>query len=172
MFIKLKHQRASQTTIARNGAPTLEFNISLGRGCPNRLQRRIRRDRLRIDANLDQRGQALPLKPQGNRGNGLEIRRDLLARRPITTGRAVHQNPVFIGERDRKPIELELTQIRDLLGVFFRVLRKSEMPLDPRIELLKLLSGEGYPERLTKIGITQNVSYYFEVWEMCCIMNY
>ena len=50
-------------------------------------------------------------KPQRDRFDGANVRRDIFTIRPVAAGRPGHQHTVFVGQRDRRAVDLELDRV-------------------------------------------------------------
>ena len=72
--------------------------------------------------------------------NRAHVGGDVLAGRPIAAGRGAHEDAVFVGHRDRKPIELRFGRIVDLVT-------RAQPLANSAIESAQIFVGERIVER-------------------------
>ena len=75
----------------------------------------------------------------GQRADGLEVRRDVLAHAAVAAGGAAHEAPALVEERDAEAVDLRLAHVREA--------RARQRAVKPRLELAQVVGRRGVVER-------------------------
>ena len=91
-----------------------------------------------LAASLQRRGLGEAIRDRRDRA---QVRRHILAGRPIAARRPAHEPPVAVAEADREPVDLELDDVAQLRGRR-RCERQPQAPPDPGVERAQLVLAE------------------------------